>query len=178
MSFNSRTFKILIASPSDLSDERKIAREAIHEWNDLYSEAEGVNLLPVLWETHVMPEAGDRPQGIINRQFADNCDLLIGLFWTRLGTSTGMAASGTVEEIERSIASGKPAMLYFSDRPVSPSKLDTEQMNRLKDFKSTIFKQAIAGSFASPDEQHPDESLQSQNGRFWRAPTWPVLGAR
>jgi hypothetical protein len=39
---------------------------------------------------------------------------LIGVFWTRVGTPTGIAESGTLEEIERVAAEGKLVMLYFS----------------------------------------------------------------
>ena len=55
----------------------------------------------------------------LNDQLVDRCDILVGMFWTKLGTSTGVAASGTVEEIDRFVAAGKPAMLYFSRRKSS-----------------------------------------------------------
>ncbi len=46
---------------------------------------------------------GDRPQGIINEQLVNNCDIFIGIFWGRLGTRTGKTESGSVEEIEKFI---------------------------------------------------------------------------
>ncbi len=150
--FQTSTFNILIASPSDLSEERKAAREAIHEWNDLHAEAEGVMLMPLMWETHAMPGAGGRPQEIINKQLVAKSDLLIGLFWTKMGTNTGVAESGTVEEINEIIAAGKPAMLYFSTRPINPQTIDVNQMQRLKTFRDETYRNALAGTFASPSE--------------------------
>ena len=47
--------------------------------------------------THSRPQMGDRPQELINKQLVGHCDLLIGSFWTRLGTPTGRAESGTAE---------------------------------------------------------------------------------
>lgn len=59
------------------------------------------------------------------------------MFWTRIGTATDDYASGTVEEIERHIKSGKPAMLYFSSQPVAMDTVDLEQVARLKEFKES-----------------------------------------
>jgi hypothetical protein len=52
-----------------------------------------------MWEISATPAAGDRPQAIINRQVVDQADILVGAFWTRLGTPAGRALSGTVEEM-------------------------------------------------------------------------------
>jgi hypothetical protein len=42
---------------------------------------------------------GAPPQTIINQQVLDKFDLLVGVFWTRVGTSTENHLSGTIEEI-------------------------------------------------------------------------------
>jgi len=114
MPYNSRAYSILIASPSDVEEEREIAVKVIREWNDLHSYSRGVVLLPLRWETHSAAEYGTRPQEVINRAIVDQCDLLVGIFWTRVGTPTGEAESGTLEEISRAAKAGKPIMLYFS----------------------------------------------------------------
>jgi len=149
MPIKAQTFRILIASPSDLREEREVAARAINEWNDLHAADEQTVLLPVRWDTHASPEANVRPQDAVNRQLVDNCDVLVGMFRTKLGTSTGAAISGTVEEIDRIIAAGKPAMLYFSSRPIDPNKIDLEQHKKLRTFKSTTYKNALLGSFKS-----------------------------
>lgn len=82
---------------------------------------------PVLWETHSRPAFGDRPQELLNQQLVKNCDLLIGAFWTRLGTPTGKAESGTAEEIEQFRSEGKPVLLYFSSAPAMPESIDPDQ---------------------------------------------------
>src|SRR5256885_16890523 len=108
MSFKSEPYKVLIAPPSDLVEERQVATEAVNDWNAQHAAAESVVLLPVKWETHATPRAGVRPQGVINRQLVHGCDILVGMFWTKLGTSTGEAESGTIEEIDQFVAAGKP----------------------------------------------------------------------
>lgn len=152
MSFPATTYRVLIASPSDLTEERETATMAINDWNALHAAAEGVVLLPVKWETHARPESGVRPQGAINAQIVQPCDILIGLFWTKLGTSTGVAESGTVEEIDQFVEQQKPALLYFSDRPKAPSGIDLTQLGKLKEFKDETYSQALVGSFSSVDE--------------------------
>jgi hypothetical protein len=37
MAYASRTYRILVASPSDVEEERDVAVKVIQEWNDLYS---------------------------------------------------------------------------------------------------------------------------------------------
>jgi hypothetical protein len=45
--YDGRTYRILIASPSDVEEERELAVRVIQEWNDLYSFTRKVVLLPV-----------------------------------------------------------------------------------------------------------------------------------
>ncbi len=114
MSYSASTFNVMIASPGDVASERAIVRDVVYEWNAVNAASRKVVLLPVGWETHSSPEMGATAQTIINRQVLSKCDLLVGVFWTRIGTATEHHLSGTVEEIEGHISAGKPAMLYFS----------------------------------------------------------------
>jgi hypothetical protein len=152
MSFRSETYSVLIASPSDLSEEREAATQAVNGWNAQHAAAEAVVLLPVKWETHATPQSGVRPQEAINIQIVRDSDILVGMFWTKLGTSTGVAESGTVEEIDQFVAAGKPALLYFSNRPIEPNKIDLRQHKKLERFKAATYKKALVGSFSGPDE--------------------------
>jgi hypothetical protein len=131
-------YRILVASPSDCVHERRLIPDVIHAWNATHSLATRAILEPVLWETHALPEIGDRPQGLINKQLVDNCDILIGTFWTRLGTHTGKAESGTAEEIEEFRSSGRRVQLYFSSAPVVPESLDAEQYAALTAYKKRL----------------------------------------
>src|ERR1035438_9622040 len=151
MTFKSRNYRVLIASPSDLAEERQAATEAVNDWNAQHAVAEAVVLLPVKWETHAKPQAGMRPQESINSQLVHDSDILIGMFWTKIGTSTGVAETGTVEEIDQFVASGKPALLYFSSRPIDPNKIDLKQHKKLRSFKAATYKLALAGCFSSVD---------------------------
>jgi hypothetical protein len=152
MPFNAQVLRVLIASPSDLSEERDAATNAINEWNTKFSASESIVLLPVKWETHARPQAGIHPQQAINNQLVKDSDILVGLFWTKIGTKTPVAESGTVEEIKQFVDAGKQALLYFSSRPIDPSKIDEKQYKKLKAFKKTTFKTALCGNFSTVDE--------------------------
>ncbi len=122
------------------------------EWNYIYSESRKVVLMPLGWETHSSPEMGEPPQAIINRQVADKADILVGVFWTRLGTPTETYESGTVEEIQRHISSKKPTMLYFSTREVAPDMLDATQYEKLRKFRDSCQSKGLFQSFKSPEQ--------------------------
>ena len=137
MSYTAIVYQVMIASPSDVGAERSVVREVVGRWNNAHSDSKGIVLMPVGWETHSTPEMGDRPQAILNRQISSACDLLVGVFWTRIGTATGEYSSGSVEEIEEHMKSGKPTMLYFSSAPVVFGSVDRDQYDRLMDFKKS-----------------------------------------
>ena len=56
------------------------------------------------------------------------------MFWTRFGSPTENYGSGTEEEIERMISMNKQVFLYFLDKPISPSKIDHTQYEKIKQF--------------------------------------------
>jgi len=137
MSYNSTVYNVMIASPGDVASERAIIREVIYEWNVVHSESRKIVLLPVGWETHSSPEMGNKPQEIINDQILNKCDLLVGVFWTRIGTATDKYLSGSVEEIEKIIETENPVMIYFSGQPVVMESVDLIQYKTLSEFKKS-----------------------------------------
>jgi hypothetical protein len=173
-------FLVFIASPGDLPNERDAARETVQKWNDLYSERQRVRYTAIMWETHAVPEMGDRAQAIINRK-VDDCDLGIGLFWTRLGTPTGDAESGTSEEIERLIAAGKRVSIYFSAAPVDPYQLESSEFERLKAYRKACQSRGLLASFKDVDDLREQlirllsnfVEVLNKNGREESTPLFP-----
>jgi len=152
MAYSATVFNVLIASPSDVDEEREAISQTIHDWNSLNSKETGKVLLPVRWESHSAPVMGDRPQKIINDQVVRDCDMLIGAFWTRLGSPTGVEESGTVEEIKWFLKQQKPVMLYYSKKPVDMDEADLVQVQKLKDFKKSIRNKGIQEQYCNIDE--------------------------
>lgn len=144
-------YEVLIASPSDVVTERKILAEVVEDWNSANSRSRGISLRAVIWELDAVPAVGHRAQEIINRQLVETADLLMAVFGVKLGTPTGRAASGTVEEIEHFRDRGKPILLYFSEGPI-PRNHDAEQFRLLREFKKSIQPHALYGTFENPEE--------------------------
>jgi len=151
MPFQATVYRVVIGSPGDLKSERFVAREAIHAWNEQNTRRLRAVLQPVMWEIHATPELGAHPQAIINRQLVDAGDILVCMFWTRLGTPTPDAQSGTVEEIRRFLKSRKPVLVYFCARSL-PQAVDIEQWERLKKFSKEIKTQGLVDQFEQPEE--------------------------
>lgn len=152
MSYEAIAYNVMIASPGDVNVERAIVREITHEWNGMHSESARCVLMPIGWETHSAPTTGDRGQTIINSQLLSRSDLLVAIFWTRIGTPTGQSVSGTAEEIQEHIASGKPAMIYFSNAPVRPDSVDDQQYRSLQEFKQWCQTQGLIETYNDQQE--------------------------
>ncbi|HEY2234808.1 MAG TPA: hypothetical protein VGK01_15155 [Candidatus Angelobacter sp.] len=134
---NAHAIEILLAGPSDVKREIQVARNVIDAWNAAHSHTENTVLQAIYWDTHAFPEIGDRPQGVINRQLVDRCDLLIAIFWKSIGSPTGVAPSGTIEEVERFRNSGRPVMLYFSEA-LLPHDADVSKIDQVRQYKKSL----------------------------------------
>ena len=95
--------QVFVASPSDTSAERTAMRGVVEELNLGVADSRSIVVELVEWETHSWPGVGLDAQDVINHQI-DVPDIVVGIFWKRLGTQTGRAASGTVEEIENALS--------------------------------------------------------------------------
>jgi hypothetical protein len=122
-----RRFRVFIASPGDVSREREIARSVVLAVSNRLGGHGRFALEPVGWETHAELDAG-RPQALIN-PLVREADVFIGILWSRLGTETGVAESGTVEEfaeaeqVRRETGERPTMMVFFSDAPVPMEQL-------------------------------------------------------
>ncbi|MEH6867938.1 hypothetical protein [Priestia megaterium] len=148
MSFNAEVLRVLIASPSDVTAERNEIEKAIFEWNSRYAEELQVVLLPGRWENDVVPAYGGiDPQQIINEQLVHKCDMVIGVFWTKLGTPTTQYSSGTLEEINIFIEENKEVMVYFLDKAIPRSGINYAELQRVDDYKAEYGKKGVYATY-------------------------------
>jgi len=151
MTFTATVVRVMIASPSDVGEARDAVEKALHDWNGTNACSRGVVLLPWRWERDAVPIQGGHPQALINAQGVDESDIVIGLFGSRLGSPTLAAVSGTVEEIGRAEAAGKPVHLYFSTAPLAHD-VDTMQLDGLRELKRELQGRGLLGEFTTPTE--------------------------
>ncbi len=152
-----QTIRIAVASPGDVGAERNAVVEVCTSWNVRNT---GTVLVPILWEQASVPGLGDHPQHILNKQIIEQSDLLIAILWSRIGTPTPTARSGTLEEIREFISAKGPGrvMLYFCKRAV-PYETDPEQWNMVKEFKKEM---GTFGLF------HEYESVEAFKGSLYK----------
>jgi hypothetical protein len=156
VAYEAQVLEVMIASPSDVTVEREIVRDIVAEWNAINARERAIVMLPLGWDTHSSPELGGRPQQMINDRILAHADILIGIFWTKLGTPTGVAKSGTAEEIQEHHSAGKPVLLYFSDVPVVARDIDREQMAALEEFRAWAQGEGLVHSYSTKDEFRDD----------------------
>lgn len=149
MVFQATVYRILIVAPNDVIAEQKAIQEIISSWNTKYSANMKAVFLPVVLDTHLIQEMGDRPQATLSKQIIRNCDILIGAFWTRIGIDTGLAESTAIEEIKEFHKAEKPVMLYLSSAPVVPSSIDLKQYEDLMKFMDDFLKQGLVNRYDS-----------------------------
>lgn len=152
MVFPANVVSVLIASPGDTIEYRDAVEHALHQWNADRAKAAEVVLLPLRWEVNAVPVIADSPQAAINKQLLERADVVVGLFWARLGQATERHPSGTVEEILEAADAGKRVHVYFSNAPVPHTLLDPEELTRLATVKQELGRRALYAEFASGED--------------------------
>ena len=156
MSFQATVLKVMIASPEDVADERKIVTGAIYRWNDTNASVRRLVLLPIKWETQNTPQLSAPAQAFINRQIPDDADIVIGIFGTRTGTPTKECISDTVEEIKRHVAAGKTAKVYFSEGRVTQKNFDQNQYALVQKFREELNGSGLSAVYENMQQFRDD----------------------
>lgn len=119
-------YDLLISCPGDIISEINIIEDAVSQFNTQFSDALGISIRIKHWRKNSYAQSGGKPQTLLNEQFVNDCDAAVAILWTRFGTPTDKYGSGTEEEVEIMLSSGKQVFMYFSDKPLSPSQVDEE----------------------------------------------------
>ena len=152
-----KLLKIFLASPSDVSRERKYVLEVIKELDKSIAITNGITI-QVVSSDSAFPGYGQDGQAVLNKQIGrmKEYDLFLGIMWSRIGTSTSRAVSGTAEEYERAVRAynryDKP-QIWFYFRELKAT-LDTEekleQANGVIKFKKKVQRKALVREYKMP----------------------------
>lgn len=96
-----RRIRIFVSSPGDVADERAQCEGAVQELNmtlHALMPERGVELELIRWETHTHPDLTGNPQQVVDDQIGVDYHIFLGIMWTRFGTPTSSAGSGTERE--------------------------------------------------------------------------------
>jgi hypothetical protein len=153
--FQANVVRVFIASPGDVLTARKAVREAIHHWNAVHSARRKVVVLPVGWETDAGPDTRADTQDVIDRQLLDSCDVLVGLFHTRIGMRTRDTISGTVHEIDKFRNDGKRAAIYFCNKNVPQQNINSAKYVAKLRTQLQNKDRVLTGTFSTPGTLKP-----------------------
>jgi hypothetical protein len=137
-----KILSVFVASPSDLSDERKALRDVVERLNKIYGRRTGWQI--ELWGWEDTLASFSRPQALINKD-VENCDLFIGMMWKRWGTSSGEYSSGFEEEFtiarKRRLSGDRPEIwMLFKMVDEELHEDPGEQLKKTLDFKKKLIE--------------------------------------
>jgi Domain of unknown function (DUF4062) len=130
--------RVFLACPGDLSTERSKFMRLLETVNHLRAHSLGFHLQAVGWE-RVIPSHG-RPQSLINQEL-DTADLVVVMFWNRIGSPArdNSPETGTIEEYQRARSTferhGFPTVWVYFKSPTA--ELD-DQLTRVLEFRRSL----------------------------------------
>lgn len=156
--------RLMISCPSDIKTEIELINKVVENINDSIGISMDVFVKTLHWSKNVMPQAGDYPQSLINKQILDKSDAIIAIFGNKVGSPTQHYESGTIEEIEQMIQKGKQVFVYFSDKPVRKSEIDMEADAKIQAFKEKYQDRGIYAVYESDEDFY--ESISRNLTRY------------
>lgn len=145
-------YDLLISCPGDIANEFSIIEDAVSQFNAQFSDALGISVRTKHWRKNSYAQSGGKPQGLLNEQFVNDCDAAVAILWTRFGTPTDEYDSGTEEEVEIMLSSGKQVFMYFSDKPIPPSQMNEESYKKVQAFRDKYKDRGIYFTYSSDEE--------------------------
>lgn len=163
-----RILNVFVASPSDLSPERRILREVADRINKVFGRRMGIQLELLGWED-TLP-GFSRPQSLINSD-VESCDLFIGILWKRWGTDSGEYSSGFEEEFQiarkRMLANeGLDIWIYFKQVDNEILSDPGQQLKKVIKFKKEIIEQKELLFKEFNNEQYFEKSIHDDLSAF------------
>lgn len=137
-------YKCFIGSPGDTTDERIACKEIIRHINKTIGEKFNFRVETLMWEDDSRPSFAEDGQAVINRQLLlKEYHVFIGIMWSRFGSPTDRAESGTVEEFEDAYSKYKTEenieiCMYFNKKDIPQTSMDPEQIAKVFQFKKRV----------------------------------------
>ena len=145
-------YDLLISCPGDITSEIDIIEDTVIQFNTQFSDALGISIRTKRWQKNSYAQSGGKPQELLNEQFVNDCDAAVALLWTRFGTPTDKYGSGTEEEVELMLSSGRQVFMYFSDKPISPSQMNEDGYKKIQAFRERYKDRGIYFTYSSDEE--------------------------
>lgn len=147
--YGDREIGIFFSCPSDA--ERELFDDvstAINELHLLYKKTLGIEIRLNHWRKGIRPGRGKpRVQNNINQQLIRQCNIFLGILWTRFGSPPGtnrqgmQYGSGTEEEFNTAQDLKKEEIwILFCRMPKDPSLINPTQLKKVIKYKQMLEK--------------------------------------
>lgn len=150
-----RTFRVFVASPGDVHEERSSMPKVVESLNKTLGNLLNVGVELWRWEADAPPAVGE-PQALIDPEI-DAADVVLVIFWNRFGTPTASGTTGTESEVLRSLrrwgeVRRPQVMVYFCQRPALLNRDGLDQRLKLLDFRERIAPLVLAVDYGEVQE--------------------------
>ena len=147
--------RVFVASPRDVQEERSRMPKVVESLNRTLGKMFDVVIELWRWEADAPPAAGE-PQALINPEL-DEADIVVVIFWNRFGTYTQTGATGTEEEVVRSMERwkriGRPqVMMYFCQRLSLLDRDALRQRDKVLAFRERVESLALTVDYEEISE--------------------------
>lgn len=180
--------RVVVASPGDVKAERDALIDVFAEVNRDTAHPARLHLEMTRWEDDARPGfyKGGPQSGIDPILNIPECDLFIGLLWSRLGSPTIAGDTGTEREFNTAYKAWndhrRPEILaYFCTRQKEPaSDEDRDQVTRVETFKKAFPREGFAWKYDTVDDfktlvaRHLRTFLREQIQALWSKDTAAV----
>ncbi|MCH5250354.1 MAG: right-handed parallel beta-helix repeat-containing protein [Lachnospiraceae bacterium] len=147
--------QIVLASPSDLSEERMMIRKLVDELNPLYMQND-ICIDLRMWENSVASMNADGPQGVIDLDLEIPCsDIFVCLYWKRVGTVIEVEdVAGTEHELNVALDSYRKnrhpdIKVFFKTRELDNT---TDDYKKIQEIAVKLQNKGLYDSFSSIEE--------------------------
>ncbi|HEV7805248.1 MAG TPA: tetratricopeptide repeat protein [Solirubrobacteraceae bacterium] len=155
-----KAFRVFIASPSGLDEERRLFRTTLQVFNEDDANERGAAFLPIGWETTI--GGVGRPKDLIN-QDVRRSDYCVVVLWDRWGSATGSGeyTAGTEEEYNLAIeclqdgdSPMRDVLVLFKGVDERQRSDPGEQLRKVLAFRRALeaSKSLLFFTFDTPDE--------------------------
>jgi tetratricopeptide (TPR) repeat protein len=139
-----RIIKVFIASPGDLTVERRAFKDTVDLLNAGFGRGADVQFVPLGWED-ALSQVGRRSQSVINRD-VDACDIFVLVMWRRWGQEAPDAApcsSYTEEEFYRALTrfeNDGALTIFVFFKHIDPGQIADpgEQLKKVLEFRKKL----------------------------------------
>ena len=146
-----RQFRLVVVSPSDVQDFGDVVERVVGELNRAQFAHQGAVVTVWRWDVDTVPEvSSSSPQSALDQQMRfEDSQLVVGIFWTRIGTIGPDGKTGTEHEIDRALdlwrEAGRPNVaLYFCTQPATfKTEDDAAQLGSLLRLKAGLSSKQI-----------------------------------